>query len=106
MLRTCDLIKWLHPYMNAARTWAAWYNTWLLIKLTPKVLSFLSFLKAATDVTQGQRPPAVPSQLRLRKAVWQTMVPASQMHLWHSPCQRTPLGCILVSHVSAYWQGI
>ena len=74
MLRTCDLIKWLHPYMNAARTWAAWYNTLLLIKLTLKVLSFLSFLKAATDVTQGQRPPAVPSQLRLRKAVWQAMV--------------------------------
>ena len=28
---------------------------------------------------------------------------ASQMRLWHSPCQRTPLGCNLVSHVSACW---
>ena len=26
---------------------------------------------------------------------------ASQMRLWHSPCQRTPLGCNLVSLVSA-----
>ncbi len=24
---------------------------------------------------------------------------ASQMRLWHSPCQRTPLGCHVVSHV-------
>ena len=28
---------------------------------------------------------------------------ASQRRLWHSPCQRTPLGCSLVSHVSACW---
>ena len=28
---------------------------------------------------------------------------ASQMRLWHSPCQRTPLGCNPVSHVSACW---
>ena len=27
----------------------------------------------------------------------------SQMRLWHSPCQHTPLGCNLVSHVSACW---
>ncbi len=25
-----------------------------------------------------------------------------QMCLWHSPCQRTPLVCNVVSHVSAY----
>ena len=25
------------------------------------------------------------------------------MRLWHLPCQRTPLGCNLVSHVSACW---
>ena len=25
------------------------------------------------------------------------------MRLWHSPCQRTPLGCNLVSHVSTCW---
>ena len=28
---------------------------------------------------------------------------ASQMRLWHLPCQRTPLGCNPVSHVGARW---
>ena len=28
---------------------------------------------------------------------------ASPMRLWHSPCQCTPLGCNLVSRVSACW---
>ena len=28
---------------------------------------------------------------------------AAQVRLWHSPCQRTPLGCNPVSHVSAFW---
>ncbi len=84
--------------MNAARIWAAWYNTWLLIKLLPKVLSFLSFLKAARDVTQGQRPPAVASQLKLRKVVLQVMLFLPRKCIYGTrPVSAHPLGAISVS---------
>ena len=35
--------------------------------------------------------------------VWVDVCSASQMRLWHLPCQCTPAGCNPVSHVSACW---
>ena len=37
--------------MQSPHSWAAWYNTWLLIKLTPKVVSSLLFFSVRTLLT-------------------------------------------------------
>ena len=41
-LMTAAVCKMSHQYMHT-ELWAARYHTWLLIKLTPKVVFFLSF---------------------------------------------------------------
>ena len=50
-----------------------------------------------------QQPGAIGWLLTCELSQVGTGFSASQMRLWHSPCQRTPLGCNPVSHVSACW---
>ncbi len=55
-------------------------------------------MNAARDVAQGQRPPAVASQLKLRKAVMQAMVFLPRKCIYGTrPVTAHPLGAISVS---------
>ena len=97
----CDVMQGLHP------TWAAWYNTGLLIKLTPKgtVFSFLS--RAAPHDHQAH--------LLLFSHDWPIVhgIPRWLPAYIHIPAESKALphelgigSCIQVQRVTTSWQHI